>query len=392
MNRFGNNSKVPFNGAVRDCTGGNVKIKRRDYELEGILPIIDQGQEFIAGYVSNANAAYSGKLPVVVFGDHTRCFKYIDFPFVLGADGVKVLEPLEGFNAEFLYYYFRSIKLPSAGYSRHFKFLCEVFVPKPSLFEQHRVVDIISRAEGVVRMRREAQKKAAELIPALFLDMFGDPATNPKGWQEVSLGSVIEEFRYGTSQKSGPTGYPTLRIPNVIGDRLDPSQIKFVAAPDGEAQRLRLHDGDLLFVRTNGNPDYVGRSAVFNAETMRSAGFEPENCLYASYLIRGRIMREIIYPHYLQVFLSSTEGRRRLKERCRTSAGQYNINIDGLSSIVLPLPPIDKQFAFEEHCPDVFSIQAQQEAAMQKAKAAFEALLARYFGDYSLIEEERHDN
>ena len=140
----------------------------------------------------------------------------------------------------------------------------------PPIEEQRHIVDILSRAEGIIRLRREAQKKAVELISALFLEMFGDPATNPKGWQEVFLGSVIEEFRYGTSQKSGPMGYPTLRIPNIIGDRLDPSQIKFVAVSDGEAQRLRLHDGDLLFVRTNGNPDYVGRSAVFNAETMRS--------------------------------------------------------------------------------------------------------------------------
>jgi len=86
-------------------------------------------------------------------------------------------------------------------------------IPLPTIPEQRRIVDILSRAEGIVRLRREAQKKAAEIIPALFIDMFGDPATNPKGWKELPLGNVIEEFRYGTSQKSGSTGYPTLRIP-----------------------------------------------------------------------------------------------------------------------------------------------------------------------------------
>ena len=165
----------------------------------------------------------------------------------------------------------------------------------------------------------------------------------------------------------------------MIGDRLDPSEIKLVAATDREAQKLRLLDGDLLFVRTNGNPDYVGRSAVFNSKTMRDAGFDSENCLYASYLIRGRIMRDILSPHYIQVFLSSIEGRRRLKERCRTSAGQYNINIDGLSSIVLPLPPLERQLAFEHHCPDIFSIQSQQSFATQKAEATFNALLGHAF-------------
>ena len=116
-------------------------------------------------------------------------------------------------------------------------FMESAMLPVPPLDEQRRLVDILSRAEGIVRLRREAQKKAAELIPALFLDIFGDPVTNPKGWQEVSLGSGIQEFRYGTSQKSGPTGYPTLRIPNVIGDRLDPSEIKLVAVPCPSDQR-----------------------------------------------------------------------------------------------------------------------------------------------------------
>jgi type I restriction enzyme S subunit len=75
-------------------------------------------------------------------------------------------------------------------------FLLGLHLRLPPLDEQRRIVDILSRAEGIVRLQREGQKKASELIPALFVDMFGDPATNPKGWQEVSLGSVIQEFRY----------------------------------------------------------------------------------------------------------------------------------------------------------------------------------------------------
>jgi type I restriction enzyme, S subunit len=304
---------------------------------------------------------------------------------------ITAIIPDETVLSEYLaYYLLRSkadlIRLGGTSTATHInqKNLGTLCIPIPSLDEQRHIIDILSRAEGIIRLRREAQKKSEEMIPALFLDMFGDPTTNPKGWNEVLLGSVIKEFRYGTSRKSGPTGYPTLRISNVIGNHLDPSEIKLVDVPDGEAQRLRLHNGDLLFVRTNGNPDYVGRSAVFNTETIRVAGFAPENCLYASYLIRGRIMREIISPHYLQVFLSSVEGRHRLKERCRTSAGQYNINIDGLSNISLPLPPLDEQLRLERCCSDIFSIQSQQTSALQKAEATFDALLAHTF------KEEKH--
>jgi type I restriction enzyme S subunit len=85
-------ASVPFSTAVTDATGGNTKIQRKDFLSEGMLPIVDQGQEDVAGYTNDMSAAYSGDLPVVLFGDHTRAFKYVDRPFALGADGVKVLE------------------------------------------------------------------------------------------------------------------------------------------------------------------------------------------------------------------------------------------------------------------------------------------------------------
>jgi type I restriction enzyme S subunit len=248
-----------------------------------------------------------------------------------------------------------------------------------SLGEQLRAVDILSRAEGILRLRHDAEKKAAELIPALFLDMFGDTATNPKGWPVTTLGEVVEEFRYGTSQKSGPTGLPVLRIPNVVGDRLEPAAMKFVAVPETETNRLRLQNGDMLFVRTNGNPDYVGRSAVFEPEIMRRAGFDGDNVLYASYLIRARIRRELLEPSFLQKYLSSAEGRKNLKERSRTSAGQFNINTDGLASIPVPVPTFSMQSEFVSRCRDVFSIQSQQSVATAKAQATFDSLLSQVF-------------
>lgn len=249
----------------------------------------------------------------------------------------------------------------------------------PPISEQDRIVDLLSRAEGIVRLRREAEKKAAELIPAIFLDMFGDPAANPTGWPVKPLGEIVEEFRYGTSQKSGPEGLPVLRIPNVVGDRLEPADMTFVAVPDAEANRLRLADGDMLFVRTNGNPDYVGRSAVFDSAVMQRAGFDGSNSLYASYLIRARIQRQIVDPSFLQAFLSSGEGRRRLKEQSRTSAGQFNINTEGLASIQVPLPDMALQSKFVGRCKEISGLRSQQATATAKAKATFDALLAQVF-------------
>ena len=258
-------------------------------------------------------------------------------------------------------------------------FVLGLHMPLPPLDEQRRTADLLSRAEGIVRLRREAQKKARAIIPALFLDMFGDPAMNPKGWDETSLRDLVSEFRYGTSQKSGDSGFPVLRIPNVIGDGLDPSDMKLVAATAQEVERLRLRQGDLLFVRTNGNPDYVGRSAVFEPEALSAAGFDSKNCVFASYLIRGRMRTELVRPAFAQAFLSSHEGRRRLREQARTSAGQYNVNIEGLSSIRVPMPHLDLQVRFEGLCQSVRGIVALQTEALGQANATFRCVLARAF-------------
>jgi type I restriction enzyme S subunit len=183
---------VPFSVAVTDATGGNVKIQRKDYLPTGFLPVIDQGQEEVAGYVNDTSCAYSGKLPVVLFGDHTRTFKYVERPFALGADGVKVLVPQPGFSSKFLYYYFLSREIPSRGYSRHFKFLKEFQIPLFAPSEQSRIVELLNEADRLRDLRREADVKAARILPALFLKVFGDTATNPMGFRKKPLGELIK--------------------------------------------------------------------------------------------------------------------------------------------------------------------------------------------------------
>ncbi|MBL8397348.1 MAG: hypothetical protein JNL84_04265 [Candidatus Accumulibacter sp.] len=96
-------------------------------------------------------------------------------------------------------------------------------------------------------------------------------------------------------------------------------------------------------------------------------------------MIRARVKHETIEPSSLQTYLSSVEGRRKLKESCRTSAGQFNINIDGLSSIPVPMPDKALQIEFVERSRSVFGLLEQQSAATAKAQAIFDSLLAGIF-------------
>src|SRR6266700_5886743 len=109
---------------VKNCLervslGSLCKLKTTEYKTTGRYPVVDQGQKLIAGWTDDERGLIANGLPVVVFGDHTRVFKYIDFPFVHGADGTQILKPRSDLNPLFFYYACRAIDLPGRGYNRH---------------------------------------------------------------------------------------------------------------------------------------------------------------------------------------------------------------------------------------------------------------------------------
>lgn len=222
-------------------------------------------------------------------------------------------------------------------------FLKRLEIPLPPLDEQRRIAAILDKADDLRRKRKRAIELLDGLTQSIFLEMFGEDQSQ---WSHEPFRKLISEFRYGTSNKSDQSGFPVLRIPNVLGGNIDLSDLKFVPLLDTEFKRLQMHKGDLLLVRTNGNPDYVGRCAVFDDELSKISRFPLSEYVYASYLIRARLLNDKIAPHFVQSFLSSTNGRKALLERAKTSAGQFNINTEGLSSISIPVPPRHLQEVF----------------------------------------------
>jgi len=185
---------IGFEKVLLDVTSGNVKIQKKDYNEKGLIPIIDQGQEYSEGFTDNEELSFKGELPVIVFGDHTRVIKYVDERFCLGADGVRVLKPQAYYDAKFLFYYLNYSGIPSKGYSRHFKFLKEKQFPFLALSEQRRIVEILDQADEIRKLRKQADEKVEKIIPALFYKMFGDPISNSKNFPTkpiLKLGNVV---------------------------------------------------------------------------------------------------------------------------------------------------------------------------------------------------------
>lgn len=157
-------------------------------------------------------------------------------------------------------------------------------------------------------------------------------------WPNAPLGDVISSLRYGTSavcDAAPNVGVPVLRIPNVIGEKLDLADLKYTLPTDEESKRYGVETGDILLVRTNGNPAYVGRSAL--ART-RCAPL-----MFASYLIRIRCREDTILPEFLQFALQSGPVRASLLKAATTSAGNYNINAESLRGLEIPLPTLHEQ-------------------------------------------------
>lgn len=142
------------------------KLQTSEYLEEGVISIIDQGATFVCGYTDDAAVIWPYGLPVIVFGDHTRILKFVDFPFAIGADGTQCITPAPALNARYLYYALQSLDLLGEGYARHFKLLKEKTIPLPGLPEQVAIAgqllaleDSIAAAEQIAE-RHLATKRA----------------------------------------------------------------------------------------------------------------------------------------------------------------------------------------------------------------------------------------
>lgn len=189
--------RVPFLDVFKDASGGNIKTPQKEFLVSGDIPVVDQGQDFIAGFVNDRSRVCHAKPPVIVFGDHTRAIKYIDFEFAMGADGTKVLAPKIESDTKYLYYALKAIEIPAAGYSRHYKFLKETEIPLPPLAEQKRIAKILDAADALRAKRRESIEQRDKLLQSTFLDMFGDPITNPYNFRRETLETA---FKFATGK------------------------------------------------------------------------------------------------------------------------------------------------------------------------------------------------
>lgn len=226
-------------------------------------------------------------------------------------------------------------KMPRMVMSEFWKFE----VPLPPIAEQRRIATILDKADALRTKRREALAQLDRLAQSIFVEMFGDPATNAKGWPVSTLGDLLESATYGTSEKSGASGqFPVLRMNNITRTgEMDFSDLKYMDLEAAERDRYLVRAGDILFNRTN-SADLVGKTAIFR---------QPEPMAYAGYLIRLRANADND-PEYLAGFMNTPYAKRVLRGMCKSIIGMANINATEVQGIRIARPPLALQTEYRE--------------------------------------------
>jgi len=247
-------------------------------------------------------------------------------------------------NSEYLYYFLRSQKekfvkdgVGGAQPNVSASYLKKVEMELPFLETQKRIVDIIGRAANIVSKRKKEILSLDNLIKARFVEMFGDPIRNPKGWDVVTIGDIITDVRYGTSKPAVEGGkYPYLRMNNITADgHLDLNDLKYIDIPDNEIEKCVVRKGDLLFNRTN-SIELVGKTVVFDL---------PEDMVIAGYIIRVRLNGRLL-PEVLSQYMNLEALKSILRSMAKGAVNQANINAQELQRIKVYAPDIELQKQF----------------------------------------------
>ena len=356
-----------FNEVFEDKTKYGTKIKTSEYCEMGAHLIIDQGQEQVAGYTDIEEGVFE-EVPVIIFGDHTRVIKYVDKPFFLGADGVKVLRSkFKNANYKYLYYALKNARIPNTGYNRHFKWLKEVQIEYPDYRRQENVVKILDKVSDLIETRQHEIKRLEDLIKARFVEMFGDPVSNSRGLPEATL-PELGEFGRGVSKhrpRNDPKllggKYPLIQTGDVASADLYITSYTGTYSDLGLAQSKMWDEGTLcITIAAN-----IAKTAIL--------GFDA--CFSDSVVgFRANEKTNNIYIHYWFSFF------QRILEAQAPESAQKNINLKSLSELRVIYPTKEEQDAFAAFVAEVDKSKVAVQKALDETQTLFDSLMQEYFG------------
>lgn len=319
-----------FDEIFEDCTKLGTKIKTDEYHSNGKHPIIDQGQEMVAGFTDLEDGLLDA-VPAIVFGDHTRIIKYVDCPFFLGADGVKVLRSkVPNANYRYLYYALKNAKIPNTGYNRHYKWLKELEIEYPPIDQQVKTVKVLDKVESIIYNRQNQLQKLDELVKARFVELFGMPVSNTKHWKTEKMNRVA----------------PSVNYSGVFDDAVWLLNLDMVESQTGRILNYLIVSkseiGNSTCAFDTSNVLYSKLRPYLNKVVI------PDRCGFAtSELVPLQPVKEKINREYLAFMLRSDEFVNTISEKV-AGAKMPRVSMSDFRSFDVPIPPYELQMQFTD--------------------------------------------
>ena len=365
-----------FNEIFEDKTKYCVKVITSEYGENGKNIIVDQGQGDIAGYTDREEGLFSD-VPVIIFGDHTRIIKYVDKPFFLGADGVKVIKCKDlNANYKYLFYALKNARIPDTGYNRHFKWLKAVKIKYPDYREQEKIVQILDLVNDILKKRKTEIEFLNDLTKARFVEMFGDPVANNFGWRQERLKRVTSKIGSGATPRGGKESYQAegitlIRSMNVHDGRFEYKDLAHIT--DNQAAQLdnaTVEKGD-VFINITGAS--VARSCIV-----------PDNTLPARVNQHVAIIR-CVHSKLLPVFANNMFLNSNFKDQLLSigesgGATRQAITKQQLENLTVILPPLKLQEQFSAFVTEVNKSKVAVQKSLDETQLLFDSLMQKYFG------------
>lgn len=360
-----------FKDIFDDITSKGRKIKTDDYLEFGEYPIIDQGSAFVSGYL-NENTNLLKDIPLIVFGDHTRCLKYVDFPIYLGADGVKVLKNKLGEDktyTRFLYYYLKSINIPNTGYNRHFKYLKEVLFVLPPLETQKKIVEALDNVQELIKAKKDQIHLMDQLVKSKFVEMFG--FIDNKKFDIFKLEDLCEFITDGTHQtpiytKDKINGFKFLSSKDITSGKIDWGKIKYIPADlhNQLYKRISPKRNDILLAKngTTGVAAIVDNDEIFD--------------IYVSLAILR--LKKDNNPYYLLHAINSVDTKRQFDSSLK-GIGVPNLHLGEIRKTNIILPPKELQNQYVEFVQYVCFLKSKVQETLDETLIILDSLMQEYF-------------
>ncbi len=348
-----NNNKIDFSNVNYISEEDYIKINQRSEVSNGdiIMPMI--------GTIGN---------PVIIDTDKKFAIKNVAL-FKLANN--------ETILSKYFYYILktqdikRQLESNKRGGTQNFvslKNIRDLKIPLIDILEQKKIVEILDKAQQLIDKRKKQIESLDELVKSQFIEMFGDPITNPKRWNTCELREGIKEIKYGTSTPPvfSEEGVPFVRATNIKFGRIIENDMKYISEQESKKiEKCKLELGDTIIVRSGAN---TGDNAFVSEEYVGA---------YGGYDIIVKLNKKINYI-FLNAILNSVY-REIIIEPLTRRAGQPHLNSGQIQSLVVFMPPIELQNKFADFVKRVDKLKFEMENSLKELEDNFNSLMQKAF-------------